>query len=745
MTTSSQTLRSHWPISILSSIAAVVNVLLPLFLVRLLQPAEIGTFKIFFLYLTLAPGLALTTGLINGLAFWSGKGAVGHRAVQATAMSLLLASFVSFILALCLRHEIASLFGWQDCYGLLFALAVLGTVASQFFEEAAICSGRIWTGALFYSGFEIFRTSAIVIVAVLTRSLTAVLITHTCISLLKALSGYLAGWHLGLAAFIHDKSVYYGLLRYALPVSLAGLMAIPLTYADQLILSAYIPASEFAIYAIGCLAIPPLFILEHAITRVLIPQMSSAFNEKHSSQAAYLYHQAVTDLALLLVPAVAGLIVFATPIIEILFTSSYSEASKYLVFFSFNYLLLILPYDAVPRALGQGTWILKNFLVFSILALALCLILTKQFGPFGALAGIILSKALMRGYGTFYVKRCTGWAFRDFIPVSALTRFVLISLVLSLLSLGASHYFKDPRWWFAVCAPLFAFSYFAALLIWKRKARHQASPSPRVLLLSQYLRVGGLERMVLNLASQLQNNRRWDVRVFCYDGLNIGGNAGLIPEFEKRGLSVETHQKGRGFSAAVVFKLIKKTMREDISVVHSHDLGALIYASLAKVFSPQKFKLVHTQHSFVHLQNKWRYRLYERLFPRLADQIIVVSPQNFDTYRQLGLAPSKVKIIENGVVLPPKTPCFNQKAARREALLESLRDHPLQHKLALCAESYWILCLGRIHPVKGQMRALELWKELSAETRKSAHLIFVGPGELESEATLLKNAILSAP
>ena len=58
---------SHWPITSTNGAAALFNLFLPLVLVRILSPDQVGRYKIFFLYVMLSPGLFLVTGLNNGL------------------------------------------------------------------------------------------------------------------------------------------------------------------------------------------------------------------------------------------------------------------------------------------------------------------------------------------------------------------------------------------------------------------------------------------------------------------------------------------------------------------------------------------------------------------------------------------------------------------------------------------------------------------------------------------------------
>src|SRR5690606_5671788 len=216
----------------------------------------------------------------------------------------------------------------------------------------------------------------------------------TCVTLLKVVVGYGFGHILGFVRFSLHLPTLKAVWRYAFPVSIAWMFGVFVHNADQFILSLHIDAAEFAFYAIGCLVIPPILIFEHSVTRVMIPQLSASFSQGEGEKAQALYRDAVKHLAFLLIPAVTGLIVFAEPIITLLFTDTYARASNYLELFALSYLFLMIPYDAVPRAKGQANWILRTFVVFSVISLALAYFLTHEFGPYGALAALLLSRLL---------------------------------------------------------------------------------------------------------------------------------------------------------------------------------------------------------------------------------------------------------------------------------------------------------------------------------------------------------------
>lgn len=718
---------SHWPISILSSIAALFNMALPLFLVRLLSPEEVGTFKIFFLYLLVMPTITLSVGLTNGLAYWSGRGKQGHEAIRQISFVLLLLAVLATGLSWLLREPIVLALGWSADVFLVFTLALFAYISSLFFEEAAICRGRIWLGAIFYSGFELLRTICMILTAYIYRDLYAVFVVFTSVIWIKAIAGYLIGFNLGLVGFTLDSATLKALARYALPVALAGLLSIPVNYADQLILSTYITADQFALYTIGCLAIPPIIILEHSATRVLIPQMSAAFAIDQPQQAALLYRKTVEQLGFLIVPAVFGLVVFAQPIIKLLFTEQYSAAAVYLQLFAVNYLMLVFPNDVVPRARGEGGWILRNFTIFSAIALLLCLFMVKLYGALGALVAILLARAAMRFYGVLYIRSSTLLKFGDYLPLVSLRRFFTVAIVLSVIVYVLRSLFSSKLDWFLVCAPLFAFLYFATFFVWKGQLLRVDQKKPAVLIISQYLRIGGLERMILSLATELQE-RGWPVIIFCYDGVEFEGNLGVIPEFEKRGIKVVGIQKKRGFSCYVVWRLFLLILKNNIEVIHTHDLGALIYGSLVKLFIPIKVQLVHTQHSWVYIKRRPRDYWYQKKFSHFANQLVAVSSGNLQGFVELGFRADQISLIENGIEVPATFPDNSSKLSLREVFLKQQLSPEQRSLLTPYINDTWILYLARFDTVKGQGNALNLWARIDADVRKQAVLIFVGPG-----------------
>lgn len=734
--------RSHWPIAILSSASAAINLFLPLVLVRVLTPSDIGLFKQFFLYLSIMPAFALSSGIMSGLSFWAGQPREQKVEIQSSGFLILIVGVILSLLCLAASAPLGRVLRWDLSCALFFSAAIVASIASTFFEEAAIATGRIWAGAFFNAGFEVARAASILVSVYISPSVESVFIAHLAVSLLKTASGYIYAWYLGLVRFVLKPEAVKAVLNYSLPVSVAWVFGVFVSSADQLILSRTITPIDFAFYSIGCLSLAPLFILEHSITRVLIPQMAEAFAQKNLDRALALYRDAVENLALLLIPATTGLVIFAQPIIELLFTPTYSAASDYLRVFAVSYLFLIIPYDSVPRARGQATWILKTFMAFSAISVALAVLLIPPFGPWGAMASFLCAGGGMRVFAVWYIKRDTKSQITRFLPVSSIALFSLLSGILALLSVLAASLFSTQRLWFLICGPMFGVIYiFFAVPVASRDQRRRKQKL-HVLMVSQGLTLGGIERMILSLSRALQTRGKFRVSVLAYDQDPQHRGVTLLPEFEKENIPVEVFKKPARFSPEVSLKLVCYIFKHDVDILHCHDLGGLIYGSIAKVCSLWRVRLVMTQHSFIHLQDIPKTSVYERVFTRFADRLVVVSSDVQEVYGTLGLKNLKLDVIENGIDSSVRPPLSHEaRTSVRELLFETVVSSTESQRLRSLSDTLWILYMARLYPKKGQEHAIALWNLLTPEIRGQCALVFVGPESLEGQEKLLQGII----
>jgi glycosyltransferase involved in cell wall biosynthesis len=238
-----------------------------------------------------------------------------------------------------------------------------------------------------------------------------------------------------------------------------------------------------------------------------------------------------------------------------------------------------------------------------------------------------------------------------------------------------------------------------------------------VLELVQTLSLGGLEKMVFTLAEALHQDKRFSVRVATYD--QPADQPSFVPLFEGAGIPLDKGQKGKGFSVRTVIHLVQSIFSEKTRILHVHNLGPLIYGSLAKIFSFGRVRLILTVHTLVHLDQGPGYERYFKFFLQFADRIIAVSPGVQSGLLALGVRPERVEVIPNGATFPlAPTTRSDEKRALKIRLMPQLP--PSLYDLR------WILYLARFEPRKGQDVALDVWSALPKEARAGLALFFVG-------------------
>src|SRR5437660_1506688 len=135
----------------------------------------------------------------------------------------------------------------------------------------------------------------------------------------------------------------------------------------------------------------------------------------------------------------------------------------------------------------------------------------------------------------------------------------------------------------------------------------------KILILTQFLNTGGLERLVYSLSTGLSNsNSLFEPTVVYYD--NNPGKPVLRDVLRSKGIPVLEFQKGKGFSLKLVWKIFRFANKNHIKLIHTHDLGPLIYGSLVKILSLGSIRIIHTQHGSLYLSDSPKYRVYEYLF-----------------------------------------------------------------------------------------------------------------------------------
>ncbi|MGD0059929.1 MAG: glycosyltransferase [Verrucomicrobiia bacterium] len=208
------------------------------------------------------------------------------------------------------------------------------------------------------------------------------------------------------------------------------------------------------------------------------------------------------------------------------------------------------------------------------------------------------------------------------------------------------------------------------------------------------LRVGGLERVVVDLVNHASDQFRFVV--CCLE--EPGPWASEIPP--DRGKVVALDKKP-GVDWRLIWKIASLARAERVDVIHTHNSTAHFYGAVAARFT--KARVLHTEHG-KNVGEEARYHRLNCIAARFTDFTVAVSEKNAEiAVAHEGAVASKLKVIPNGIRV-------DRFAAPRHA--------PGRH----------IGTVGRLVPEKNYPLLLRATAAI-----RDAELVFVGDGPLREE------------
>jgi len=254
----------------------------------------------------------------------------------------------------------------------------------------------------------------------------------------------------------------------------------------------------------------------------------------------------------------------------------------------------------------------------------------------------------------------------------------------------------------------------------------------RVLQISHDLKIGGLQRVVSDLARGL-NRERFESTV-C----TLRGGGALEKELREAGVPVYVSDATDKLHKYTGFYPLYRAMKErKPDVVHTHNTMALQDGIVASLLAAVPVR-IHTDHAR-EFPDKRRYMLFERVASYGLDRFVAVSE---DTRQRLmryeRISPWKMEVIHNGIDDSKLRGQVDVGAVRREVGLEAGDFPVLGIGVRLCRQKgigYLLEAVGLLVREFPSLRLLICGEgELEPELRKQAvdlglqrHVRFLGP------------------
>jgi len=232
------------------------------------------------------------------------------------------------------------------------------------------------------------------------------------------------------------------------------------------------------------------------------------------------------------------------------------------------------------------------------------------------------------------------------------------------------------------------------------------------------MEIGGLERVVLDLAREGQRLGQ-RVTVAC-----VEKRGRLAPDVEGLGIAVVCADKPAGLRPATLLTMARLLRAARPDVIHSHQLGALLYGGLPA--RAMGIPVVHTEHG-KHYAGRRRNRWLGRAAGWQAARFLCVSQDIADEVRVNRVAPaSRIGVVANGVDL-----------AKFAVAVDTAS---LRATLGIPAGAPVIGTVGRLNEIKRQDLLLQGFARLRAQWPDS-HLLLVGDGPVAGDLERLRDEL----
>lgn len=238
-----------------------------------------------------------------------------------------------------------------------------------------------------------------------------------------------------------------------------------------------------------------------------------------------------------------------------------------------------------------------------------------------------------------------------------------------------------------------------------------AGPALDIVHVVENLERGGLERMVIDLAS-VQRAAGHRCLVVC-----LYAAGALAHELEAQGIPVHACRKRGGFDLSAVLRLRAWLRAVPGAVVHTHNANAHYHTVAAAAGLPLA-RIVNTRHGMGAAQPGSRGEWLYRRTMRRTDVVAAVCEAARLRFAQQGVVPRRgLLAVPNGI----RVDAFSCASEERRAALRNV--------LGLAPNARIIGTVGRLNPVKDQSTLLHAFARAHAAHTDSA-LVLVGDGAL---------------
>lgn len=317
----------------------------------------------------------------------------------------------------------------------LFALIPILTLPTLYYQNLFICLDRPILVAGLSAGLAFGRLLVVSIPLIMGYGLISVLIGLVVFSFAQFLIvTYLMFRPFGLRLSRWKFNLFFSQLRYAFPIGIASIVGTLTKQLDKIVISSFFAASQYAVYANGAIEIPLIGIITGSVTAVLMPEFVRLNAGGKPEHLVELWHSAIRKVALIILPVMVFLLIYAPEFLTLLFSAKYAESASV-----FRVYLLALPnrittFGTILLAMGLSSLVLRYSLYTLILNIGLNYLLVKTIGFIGPAIGTVIAIYFIAFIQLRKIGSLMSVAWPSILPWNTLGRTAGVALVAGVAS-----------------------------------------------------------------------------------------------------------------------------------------------------------------------------------------------------------------------------------------------------------------------------------------------------------------------
>lgn len=200
------------------------------------------------------------------------------------------------------------------------------------------------------------------------------------------------------------KSLAIQQIQYAFPFGMAGVLYNLREHGDQWIAAIRFNIDQFAIFTIAGVATPIVAMIRQSVSNAVLPKINESHSKGDIDNAIRLNRESNWLTAVVLVPILAYGYFFAEELIEVLYTTKFTDAQSPLKVYIIGYLSYLFITNNLLICLAKGNFMLKVNALCLPISWAGSWVGAIFFGIGGAAIGSAITQWIEKLVGIIYLK-----------------------------------------------------------------------------------------------------------------------------------------------------------------------------------------------------------------------------------------------------------------------------------------------------------------------------------------------------